>query len=111
MMEKISIQEFRRLDLRVGNITEVTPVEGADTLYKLIVDLGESEYQAVAGLRSHYTSSELEGKQVAVIKNLESAEIHGVRSEVMILAAVTEGEEEVSVLTPDKEMPIGAEIY
>ncbi|NIQ04254.1 MAG: hypothetical protein GWO20_00540 [Candidatus Korarchaeota archaeon] len=114
MAEEVTIQDFRRMDLRVGKITEAKPVEGTDNLLKLQIDLGNTSAQAVAGLRSHYTSRELEGRQVAVITNLESAEIHGVISEVMILAGVVRGEhgEEqlVSILSPDREVPPGTKI-
>lgn len=109
-MTEVSIQEFKKMDLRVGEITNVAPIEGTNNLLKIQINLGDRTVQSVAGLRSHYAAGELEEKQVVVITNLQSAEIQGVVSEVMMLAAVTEGEERVSLISPLEKMPLGTKV-
>lgn len=109
----VSIQDFRKMDFRVGKITKAEFIEGADKLFRLEINLGDDSSQAVAGLRPYYSIEELEGKNVVVLTNLETAEIHGVKSEVMILAAVEEKDgqtKRVSILTPDKKMELGTSV-
>ncbi len=103
----VSIEEFGKLDLRVGRILQVEDIPGADKLYKLQVDLGEKRVQLVAGLKRHYTPEELQGKLVVVVANLKPATFRGVRSEGMLLAASAGT---LSLLTPDKEVEPGAKI-
>ena len=68
-------------------------MENSDRLYKLQVDLGETEYrQIVSGLVKYYTEEELLGKQVVVVANLKKAKLRGVESSGMLLAA---GEEDI----------------
>ncbi len=106
---KVSIDEFKKMDLRVGTIIEVERVPGSKNLYKLKIDLGELGIrQSVAGIAPWYKEDELLNKQVAVIANLQPAKIFGVESEVMILAA--EDEEGVSILQPDKKKRNGSKI-
>lgn len=109
-MTKVSIQEFKKMDLRVGEITNVAPIQGTDNLLKVQINLGERTAQSVAGLRPHYEPEELKGQQVVVITNLQPAEIQGVTSEVMMLAAVTEGEEKVSLISPSEKIALGTEV-
>jgi methionyl-tRNA synthetase len=83
----VSYEDFQRLDLRVGVVRDVQPVEGAERLWRLSVDLGTGMRTCVAGLRGSYEAEALVGRAVVVLANLEPRAIHGVRSEVMILAA------------------------
>jgi len=107
--EEISFQEFSRLDLRVGKIVKAEPVQKAGKLLRLTVDLGEGETkQAVAGIAQHYRPEQLEGRQIAVITNLEPRRIFGIESEVMILAA--EDENAVSLLQPERPVKVGSKI-
>ncbi len=82
----VSFKEFQRLDLRIGTIKNVEPIKGAKKLLKLTVDMGE-ERTVVAGLAGHYPEQDLIGKQVILVANLDPAELMGVESQGMVLAA------------------------
>lgn len=103
----VSIEEFGKLDLRVGRILAAEEVPGADKLLRLTIDLGDRQAQAVAGIRLHYPPASLPGKLVAVVANLKPATIRGIRSECMVLAA---GDGTLSLLTPDRGVEPGARI-
>lgn len=106
----ISMEDFQRLDLRVGRILSVENHPKADKLYVLKVDIGRGEVrQLVAGIRAHYKPDELVGKHVALIANLQPANIRGVESQGMIFGA--DDGSVVSVLSPDKlHLKVGARI-
>tara|TARA_Y100000310_G_scaffold344244_1_gene455946 strand:+ start:8448 stop:8786 length:339 start_codon:yes stop_codon:yes gene_type:complete len=111
MTEKITIDDFSKLDLRVGEIKKAEPHPNADKLLVLTVDLGEDkERTIVAGLKGHYEPSDLEGKKAIFISNLEPAELRGVESNGMILAAVSEDKEKITILQPEEDMPAGTKI-
>ncbi len=103
----VGIEEFKRLDLRVGKIVLAEEVAGADKLYRLEIDVGDRRLQAIAGIREHYAREELAGKLVAVVANLKPATIKGIRSECMVLAA----EDNVLALVgPEREVDPGTSI-
>ncbi|MEW5947413.1 MAG: tRNA-binding protein [bacterium] len=107
--EKIPISDFARLDIRTGEILSAEPVEGADRLYRVSVDIGEpAPRQTVAGIRRWYGAGELAGKKVIFLANLEPARIRGVESQGMILAA--EGQDGISLLQPDRPLPNGCRV-
>ena len=108
MAEKLKIDEFKKLELKVGEILEANPHPNADRLYVLKVRIGAEERQVVAGIRAHYTCEELKGKKVAVVANLESAVIRGVESQGMVLAA-SEGDQ-LTLVIPEREISSGAVI-
>jgi len=110
MSEKIvSFEEFSKMDLRVGKISKAEPVAGSKNLIKLLIDVGGGETrQAAAGIAQYYSPRELEGKQVAVIVNLQPKRMFGVESNVMILAA--EDEKTVSMLLPDRPVTVGSKV-
>ncbi|MCX5714567.1 MAG: methionine--tRNA ligase subunit beta [Candidatus Omnitrophica bacterium] len=83
----ITIEDFKKLELRIGEIKEVNDHPNADRLYVIIVDLGEKTKQVVAGIKGSYQKEELIGKQVVVVDNLEPAMLRGVESQGMLLAA------------------------
>lgn len=84
----ITIDELDKVKLKVGQIKSVERVENSDKLYKLSVDLGESEPRTiVSGLVSYYKEDELLNKQVVVVSNLKKAKLRGVESNGMLLAA------------------------
>jgi methionyl-tRNA synthetase len=85
--ERISFEEFQRLDMRVGRITAAEGIEGADKLARLEVDIGVEQRQIVAGIKRLHDLSELPGTKVVVLANLERAELFGVESNGMVLAA------------------------
>jgi len=103
----VDLEEFQRLDLRVGIIKQAEPISGSDKLLKLTVDVGE-ERTIVAGLAPHYQADELRNKQVVVVVNLKPVKLRGVESQGMILAA--EDESGVHLATTDTEGTPGATI-
>ena len=103
----VSFADFQKLDLRLARVLAAEPVEGADRLLKLQVDLGTEKRQVVAGIAEHYTADALIGKQVIVVVNLEPATIRGVESQGMILAGSGDS---VVLATLEKEMPLGTQV-
>lgn len=106
----VSLEEFKKNDLRVAKIKGVKDHPNADKLYVLDVSLGKGEHdlQLVAGLKQHYKKEDLVGKKVIVIKNLEHVTIRGIESQGMILAAVYK--DKVTIITPQEDIEIGAKI-
>lgn len=104
----ITIEEFRKLDLRIGTVKSAEFHLNADKLIVLKVDLGSEERQIVAGIRAHYALEELVGKQVVVVANLETARLRGIESQGMLLAA-SDGDR-IVILTPEKEVGPGAKV-
>jgi len=105
----ISIEDFQKLDIRIGTVQAVSDHPDADNLLLLEVDLGEPESrQLVAGIKGEYEPSEVEGKQIVVVSNLEPATIRGEQSEGMLLAA--DGDSGVSLLQPDQAVESGTKI-
>ncbi|CQH48918.1 methionine--tRNA ligase [Halobacterium hubeiense] len=85
--ERVSFEDFQSLDLRVGEIETAEGIEGADDLARLEVDIGHETRQIVAGIKQLHDLDELPGKRVVIVANLEQAELFGVESNGMILAA------------------------
>jgi len=108
----ISIKDFQKLDLRVGQVVTAEPVAGADKLLKLTVDIGEEQPRTlVAGIALSYRPEDLVAKKVVVVANLEPAVIRGVRSEGMVLAGWVKGDDQsITLVTPDRELPNGAKV-
>ncbi|MEA1992888.1 MAG: methionine--tRNA ligase [Euryarchaeota archaeon] len=103
----ISFDEFKKIEIKVGEIKEAERIEGSDKLLKLQVDIGEKR-QLVAGLAEQYDSEELVGKKILVVANLEPAKLFGVESQGMLLAAVKG--DEISLATVDEEISNGATV-
>ncbi|WP_423745970.1 methionine--tRNA ligase (plasmid) [Haladaptatus sp. SPP-AMP-3] len=104
--DRISFDEFQDLDLRVGRIESAEPIEGADALLRLEVDIGPETRQIVAGLKQLHDVEDLEGKKIVVVANLEKAELFGVESNGMVLAAG----EEADLLTTHADAEPGTKI-
>ena len=105
----VSFEDFSKMDLRVGKITKAEAVPQSRNLIKMLIDIGGGELrQAVAGIAQYYSPKELEGKQVAVIANLQPKRMFGIESTVMILAA--EDEKTVSILLPDRPVNVGSKV-
>lgn len=110
----VGIDSFLALDIRIGKIVAVGDHEKArKPMYVLTVDLGNElgQRQVVAGVKSFYSKEELVGKYIACIVNLDPKNIAGIDSQGMMLAAGEGAEDGISVLTPDKEMPLGSKIH
>ncbi|MBI1331808.1 MAG: methionine--tRNA ligase [Armatimonadetes bacterium] len=105
----IGIEDFAKVQLKVGRVFEAEPVEGSDKLLKLQVVIGEEKRQIVAGIRANYTPEDLIGRQVVVVYNLKPAKLRGVESQGMLLAATDENGGAI-LLQPDKEAPEGTQV-
>ncbi|WP_418284304.1 methionine--tRNA ligase [Halorubrum sp. DTA46] len=90
--DRISFDQFQELDIRVGRIGEAEGIEGADDLLKLSVDLGAETRTIVAGLKQLHDVDDLPGTKVVVLANMEKAELFGVESNGMVLAAGEEAD-------------------
>jgi methionyl-tRNA synthetase len=97
----VTFDEFMRIDLRVGLITEVHDIDGAEKLFRIVVDMGTGTRQLVAGLKPWYSAEDLVGRKTAVVCNLEPATIRGVESSGMVLAS--DGAGGVRLVEPDPE--------
>ncbi|MFA4991476.1 MAG: hypothetical protein WC569_02735 [Candidatus Omnitrophota bacterium] len=104
----ITIDEFRKLELKIAQIKDVKDHPNADKLYLIKVSTGTEEKELVAGVKKSYRPEELIGKFVVIVDNLEPAVIRGVESKGMILAA--QGEGEIAVLTPDRPVAPGSTV-
>jgi methionyl-tRNA synthetase len=91
MNERVNIDEFNRLDLRVARIARAEQVEGADKLLKLTLDVGDGTRTVFAGIKSAYAPENLEGRLTVVVANLEPRKMKFGLSEGMVLAASGEG--------------------
>jgi len=85
-MSFISIDDFRRVELRVAKVLEAARVEGSKKLIRLVVDLGAEKRQIIAGLAEYYKPEELLGKYVVVVTNLQPKKMMGLESQGMLLA-------------------------
>ena len=110
--ETIPFSDWEKLDLRVGKIARVEDIEGADKLYKLTVDLGNKigKKTVCAGIKEHYSKDELKGKKIILFTNLTPRKIKGVESQGMVLAAVSEDENEVILLSPERDIETGSKV-
>ena len=108
MEEIIDINEFAKLDLRIGKIDNAERVEGSKKLIKLEVDVGDETRQLVAGIAEEYNPESLIGKLVPVLANLKPVKLMGVESQGMILAVDVNGKP--ILLHPDREVPAGSRV-
>ncbi|QKY21104.1 methionine--tRNA ligase [Halolamina sp. CBA1230] len=104
--DRIDFDTFEGLDIRVGRIESAEGIEGADKLARLEVDIGVETRQVVAGIKQLHDLDELEGKKVIVLANLEQAELFGVESNGMVLAAG----EQADLLTTHEDAEPGTKV-
>jgi methionyl-tRNA synthetase len=109
--EKISIEDFAKVEMRVGQIKTAERIVGADKLLKLTVDIGTEIRQICAGIAQYYEPEKLIGRKVAVVVNLAPRKLRGVESNGMIIAAAV-GPEGRPVLAgfPDEDVEVGARL-
>jgi methionyl-tRNA synthetase len=109
--EKIGIEDFVKVEMRVGQIKTAERIVGADKLLKLTVDIGTEIRQICAGIAQYYEPEKLIGRKVAVVVNLAPRKLRGVESNGMIVAASV-GPEGRPVLAgfPDEDVEIGARL-
>ncbi len=108
-MEEITIEDFQKLDIRIGVVKSAERIEGTKLL-KLIIDLGGQERQIISGIAPWYSPEQLIGKRVVVLANLKPKKIRGYESQGMILAAGCEEGQRPFVLTVDGEAPAGSKV-
>jgi methionyl-tRNA synthetase len=99
--DTISIDDFMKVDLRIARIEKADPVDGADKLLALTLDLGDSSRQVFAGIKAAYDPESLVGKQVIVVANLAPRKMRFGVSEGMVLAAGPGGAD-IFLLSPDE---------
>tara|TARA_B100000315_G_scaffold242528_1_gene264800 strand:+ start:6225 stop:6545 length:321 start_codon:yes stop_codon:yes gene_type:complete len=104
----INFDDFTKLDLRIGKIIEADFHPDADKLLLLKVDIGDKQIQLVAGIKEFYTPSELPGKKVVVLTNLEPRKIRGCESEGMVLVA--KDEDSLGLIVPEKDIAVASKI-
>jgi len=109
--EKIGIEDFAKVEMRVGQIKTAERIAGADKLLKLTVDIGTEIRQICAGIAQFYEPDKLIGRKVGVVVNLAPRKLRGVESNGMVLAAAV-GPEGRPVLVgfPDEDVEIGARL-
>jgi methionyl-tRNA synthetase len=108
--EKIGIDDFSKVDLRVGLVLSAEPVKGADKLLHLKIDVGEPEPRTIlAGIALAYKPEELVGRKVVIVANLAPRKMRGIESNGMIVAASLEGGKP-ALAGFLEEVPIGARL-
>jgi len=110
--KQVNFQEWNKLDLRVAKILDVEDIEGADKLYKLKIDLGKElgKRTIVAGIKQHYKKEELKDKLIIVFVNLDPKVMKGIKSEGMLLAAVSEDKSKITLIIPEKDIEVGSKV-
>lgn len=106
--EEVSLDEFRRLDLRVGEIIAAQPILGSDRLIAVTVDLDVERRTLVAGVGKAYSTDELKGLRVVVAANLVPATIRGVESQGMLLGVGCDDPAGVALVTVNRAVANGA---
>ena len=106
---EITFDDFGKMQFQVGEIISCEAVPKSKKLLCSQVKIGSQVKQIVSGIRKHYTPEEMVGKKVMVLVNLKPAKLAGVLSEGMLLCA-EDAEGNLTLMTPEKAMPAGAEI-
>lgn len=107
-INQISIEDFAKVELKVGEILTAEKVENADKLLKFSVKVGEETRTIVSGIAKYYSPEELIGKEVVVVANLKPAKLKGIMSEGMLLCAV-DGDK-VVLITPMVKVNSGSKV-
>ena len=107
-VEEITIDDFKKVELRVAQVIKAEPVPKADKLLKLQLDLGYEERQVVSGIAEHYKPEELTGKKVICVTNLKPVKLRGVLSQGMILAGSLDGQ--LALASIAESLPNGAQV-
>ena len=107
---EIGIEEFEKVQLKVGKVVECQKVEKADKLLCSKIDLGEGKLRTiVSGIAKYYTPEDMVGRSVIVVTNLKPVKLRGILSEGMVLCASDENGK-LALITPSADMPAGAEV-
>ena len=106
---EVTFEDFEKMQFAVGEILACEAVKKSKKLLRSQVKIGDQVKQIVSGIKAHYSPEEMVGKKVMVLVNLKPAKLAGVLSEGMILCA-EDPEGNLALVSPEKEMPAGAEI-
>lgn len=105
----VTLEDFKKLDIRIGKIISVEKVPDAEKLLKFVFDIGGEQRQIMAGMSKFFSApSVLVGKEMPILVNIESREFKGHKSEGMIIAADVNGRP--VLLSPDEEVPPGTTV-
>jgi methionyl-tRNA synthetase len=107
---KISIDDFAKVEMRVGQVKSAERVAGADKLLKVMVDVGEEVRQIVAGIATAYQPEQLVGRKVVVVVNLQPRKLRGVESNGMIVAASVGPEGKPILAGFLEDVPVGSRL-
>ena len=107
----ITFEDWQKLDLRVAQIKSVEDIEGADKLYKIVLDVGElGEKIVCAGIKEYYDKKDLKGKKIIYFSNLAPRKMRGIESCGMLLAAGNKETNVCVLISPEKEIENGSKI-
>ena len=106
---EITYDDFAKLQFQVGEVIACEAVKKSKKLLCSQVKIGSQVRQIISGIKAHYTPEEMVGKKVMVVTNLKPAKLAGLMSEGMILCA-EDADGNLALMTPEKDMPAGAEI-
>jgi len=106
ILSQITIEDFAKIQMRVGQIVEAQKIEGSRRLIKLRVDIGTEVRQVVAGIAEAYEPANLLNRKVVIVANLKPAKLMGVESNGMIVAASIDGKPVLATFT--EEVPNGS---
>jgi methionyl-tRNA synthetase len=107
---KIGIEDFAKVELRVGLVKSAERIQGADKLLKLLVDIGDEVRQVLAGIAMGYTPEELVGRKVVVVTNLAPRKMRGLESNGMLLAASAGADGKPILCTFAEDIPVGSKV-
>ncbi|MCC6002874.1 MAG: methionine--tRNA ligase subunit beta [Thermofilum sp.] len=107
-MSQVTINDFQRLDIRVGRVISAEPIKRSEKLLLLKIDIGSELRQIIAGIAQYYKPEELVGKEVVVLANLQPRTIMGFVSQGMLLAAVED--DKPVLIIPDREVRVGSRV-
>jgi methionine--tRNA ligase beta chain len=107
-MSQVTINDFQRLDIRVGRVISAEPIKRSEKLLLLKIDIGSELRQIIAGIAQYYKPEELVGKEVVVLANLQPRTIMGFVSQGMLLAAVED--DRPVLIIPDREVRVGSRV-
>lgn len=108
--DKIAIDDFIKIDLRVAQVKIAEPVKGADKLLRLEVDLGYEQRQILAGIAKYYKPEELIGRKIIIVANLQPRKLRGLESNGMLLAASLGDEGKPVLASFLEDVPLGAKL-
>ncbi len=106
---EITFNDFKKLDICIGEVEEAEKIPESRNLLKLTVDFGFEKRQCVAGILNYYEPEELVGKKFAFLMNLQRRKLMGIESQCMILAA-EDNTGNVALITPEKDIAAGSKI-